>query len=976
MQKHVSCMLLFVLGSSARNTWVETNQSDFSDGIYEKNIYASHLGDGAVEFVPRFDLNLDGYIDLFTADNYGPYASIYWGSSAGYSPISQTLFPTVGAGNCDAADLNGDSYPDFLITHPNATKISLYWGSSIGPNPSNHFDIPLQNSDGEACFIADFDKDGYLDIAIDRSVPMYGAILWGSALGYDFNNRTDLPVRYGQHNIEVADFNHDTWLDVIFLAVDEASNQNRIYWGSSNGFFASSCTSLPALDGEHGVSVADLNKDDYLDLVFTHWYEEESYIYWGSPAGYSSLDVGILHPGYCYGGSAVADINTDGHLDIVFHRGGYGVYPQEIYWGSAVGFSDNDTSCFGIPLEVTGGFIADLNFDGSLDVFSNTITPGTDSYIFVGPLFSNNTALPVSDDHHAMFREIGNVYNRDYYEDYLSSIFDAQAIVNWRIISWDDSLPPSTGVLFYVRSGNTATPDPSWSDWDSLGQGDEIDSTLNSRYLQYRARLTYTNPAYLPYLYEVMIEYNSLAQIIVEPDQTGSTYPGVEKRYYLSVINLGADFDTIDLTYDHNQTWPVVLYDSSGSNVLIDHNNNSLVDIITSSGDTVEIVLSITPPGNAAAGSIDSLVIFGISSIDPFMSDSAIIITTIPYGQVIIYPDCADSGYYGDSIDYHLIVQNLQYASDIIDLAVIDADFIYSLRDMSGNLLFDTDGNGLVDLGSCAPFASESLIVRVNIPSAQTVPIDTAMIRALSSTNPFIYDEARLITRIIGTIWGLILEPDQEGQLEPGATMSFPVDVLLQGDVADIIELTLDDYPSDWSIRLTDSANVELTDTDADGFVDLGVVEPEQTRRFLATVSAPQNYSLIGEIDSLIFCDFYVHGWCSSDAQINDSVYLKVEYVPAFEIHNFPNPFQTLTQFVFGLPKEGRVSLFVYNRSGELLRRLIDDQLYPLGVHTYSWNGTNNVGKGLAPGVYIYVLDFKATDGEHETTKKKAVKSK
>jgi hypothetical protein len=48
----------FTLGT-AQNTWVETSQSDFMDGIYERNLYASNRGGGAVEFAPRFDQNND-----------------------------------------------------------------------------------------------------------------------------------------------------------------------------------------------------------------------------------------------------------------------------------------------------------------------------------------------------------------------------------------------------------------------------------------------------------------------------------------------------------------------------------------------------------------------------------------------------------------------------------------------------------------------------------------------------------------------------------------------------------------------------------------------------------------------------------------------------------------------------------------------------------------------------------------------------
>ncbi|OYD14892.1 hypothetical protein CH330_07205 [candidate division WOR-3 bacterium JGI_Cruoil_03_51_56] len=65
--------LVPLLASVQAETWIETSQSDFGDGSYHSNIYASHRNGGAVEFEPRFDLNNDGYCDLLCADGPGPY---------------------------------------------------------------------------------------------------------------------------------------------------------------------------------------------------------------------------------------------------------------------------------------------------------------------------------------------------------------------------------------------------------------------------------------------------------------------------------------------------------------------------------------------------------------------------------------------------------------------------------------------------------------------------------------------------------------------------------------------------------------------------------------------------------------------------------------------------------------------------------------------------------------------------------------
>lgn len=513
---HYGILCTFIL-LYAGNIWIETTQEDFADGTFEQNIYASHYGNGVVEFAPRFDLNNDGYLELYVSDRYGPYARLYWGSNSGYNSNNVTLFPSTGGANFDAADLNNDGYPDLLINHY-FNKISIYWGTPSGPNPNLHFDIPMGAYNRQGVFIADFNKDGYLDISTTQEqIGGNGAIFWGDATGFNINNRTDLPMIFGVHNMEVADFNLDSWLDIAFVEYYGASaGQTKIYWGSNTGFSPSNCLSLSAPIGNHGLSTADLNGDQYLDLVMTGWYGVQSYIYWGSEAGFSGTDMQVLNPGYCYGGSSIADLDNDGYLDIVYHRGGYGSTQQRIYWGSATGYSNANSQGFGYALEATGGLIADLNGDGHLDIFTNTRTPTTQSYIFWGPDFNTSTSLPSVQDHHGHFRQIGNVYNREYYEDYVSSVFDAGATTEWYMIEWDAYQPSGTAVLVWVRTGNTPMPDQSWSEWQSVSNGGSIPANLNARYIQYQTRLCFANPCFLPMLEQMTIGYGSTAPILAD----------------------------------------------------------------------------------------------------------------------------------------------------------------------------------------------------------------------------------------------------------------------------------------------------------------------------------------------------------------------------------------------------------------------------------------------------------------------------
>lgn len=487
--------------------WTETSQADFADGVFNQNIYASNHDGGSVEFTSRWDLNNDGYLDIFSSSSSA--LSIYWGSGQGFSINNKTSFPSPGTGGCEGADLNYDGWPEFIASYGNNDpRIVIYWGSSSGYSYSNNTSIvhPVTN---EALYVADLNKDGYLDLLGGTTINYStSSIYWGGPNGYSPSNRTDLPSLYGAHNFEIADLNKDGFYDIII--VNNNAAYNYIYWGTSNGYSTAHRISLnlPGVATPHGTTVADFNQDGWLDIVFTAVFSDAAYIFWGSANGYSVYQT--LNPGSCYGGSSAVDFNGDGYVDIVFLRGRSGNKPV-VYWGSATGFSESSKMEFGSYISGSGGLVADLNGDNALDVYIENYEGN--SLIFWGPNYTSSFTIPTGGDHHAMFREPGNAYDRKFYEDYSSSILNAGAFANWDKIEWDAAAAPGFAVFMYLRTGNTPIPDDSWSDWLPVDNGGIIPDQLNAQYLQYRASLTYTKLQYLPALNEVRISYNPANQI-------------------------------------------------------------------------------------------------------------------------------------------------------------------------------------------------------------------------------------------------------------------------------------------------------------------------------------------------------------------------------------------------------------------------------------------------------------------------------
>jgi len=70
---------------------------------------------------------------------------------------------------------------------------------------------------------------------------------------------------------------------------------------------------------------------------------------------------------------------------------------------------------------------------------------------------------------------------------------------------------------------------------------------------------------------------------------------------------------------------------------------------------------------------------------------------------------------------------------------------------------------------------------------------------------------------------------------------------------------------------------------------------------------------------------------------------------------NFPNPFNPETTIAFSLEKAGQVKLDVYNIKGQKVKSLTNQAL-DKGRHNVVWNGTDNLGRKVSSGVYLYRL--------------------
>jgi len=217
----------------------------------------------------------------------------------------------------------------------------------------------------------------------------------------------------------------------------------------------------------------------------------------------------------------------------------------------------------------------------------------------------------------------------------------------------------------------------------------------------------------------------------------------------------------------------------------------------------------------------------------------------------------------------------------------------------------------------------------------------------------------------------LSIAPDQSDRIEAGKSKTYRFHALIAGDTGAVVEVARPSPPPGWSVRLCNATGADdLTDTDGDGIPDLGYVAPGESGWFSLDVTAPSGTQ--GDTASLGQGVFLVAGYVGDRPDIADTAVLNLTLLPAFSVHNFPNPFSDHTSFVIGLPEDGKASLTVYTRAGERVCRVLANTNLPAGVHLVRWDGVNDNGRSIAPGTYEYLLDY-VHAGKTDRIRKKLV---
>lgn len=265
--------------------------------------------------------------------------------------------------------------------------LHVFWGSKGGFDPERIWKLPFHS--GYESSASDLNADGFTDLIVLNSghagehahadATLGANILWGGPDGLERSTKRTVLHEHFLGTSSVADLNRDGWLDLVLepFGPEHGGEKEKlfIYYGGADGYVSAAGRRVALeMDGyaqEH--LVADFNRDQWLDIAVTSRSLDCVRILWGGPKGYdTNRDQRLKIAGPV--GVDAADFNGDGWLDLLAGSyndpiSGHRDMGLVIFWGGRDGYRHSDAQW--LPgFSPLGRTIADFDGDGYLDLVS------------------------------------------------------------------------------------------------------------------------------------------------------------------------------------------------------------------------------------------------------------------------------------------------------------------------------------------------------------------------------------------------------------------------------------------------------------------------------------------------------------------------------------------------------------------------------------------------------------------------------
>ena len=259
------------------------------------------------------DFNGDGKPDIAITNANNTSISVLLNSNGSFQSYAPTISTLAEPWGIVAADFNHDGKVDLAVADYGAGKISILLGNGQGTfPPEQSAPTVATGSEPWAIAVADFDRDGNLDMAVTNSNSSNVSVLFGDGTGAFGRSLSPAPSVPAPIGIVAGDFNGDGWPD---LAVASSNGGVYVLLNNRDGTF-SAPIQYPTLTGVYGIAAGDLNDDGIPDLVATNFGANSVSVFVGNGDG-TFQPQATYYTGSSPFDVVIADVNGDGIPDII-----------------------------------------------------------------------------------------------------------------------------------------------------------------------------------------------------------------------------------------------------------------------------------------------------------------------------------------------------------------------------------------------------------------------------------------------------------------------------------------------------------------------------------------------------------------------------------------------------------------------------------------------------------------------------------
>ena len=301
------------------------------------------------------DLNGDGAPDLVSANSNGSSVSVLIGNGAGGFAAKADFATAVGPRGLAIGDLNGDGRLDVATANSGGASATFLLGDGLG-GLGSRTDFSTGGSPS-SIVVGDLNGDGKTDAAVASSSTNLISVLQGNGTG-TFSSKLDFATPLQPQGIAIADINGDGKPDLL-SANAGAGSVSVLLANNPVGLYQWTSLTPPGLVS--GVALADFTADGRLDLAISNGNTLSLYVGNG-PKGFGShTDIDS------YGTATIVtgDLNGDGKLDVLAVNQPFNAVT--CYFGNGLG-ALTPSGTFTTGTGPVAAALGDLNGDGKLDV--------------------------------------------------------------------------------------------------------------------------------------------------------------------------------------------------------------------------------------------------------------------------------------------------------------------------------------------------------------------------------------------------------------------------------------------------------------------------------------------------------------------------------------------------------------------------------------------------------------------------------